>query len=143
MTMQPYNVLDHYWTVEGKLGYWSSKNRQYVADLPYQGFPVTKIKNEEELRQVFVSAGCEDRGPNYVPSSVYLWQAKAILAQTGHLENANQAIQNSNNALLIQAWDYAPFISRNSPAVSTIGAILNLTSEQIDQLFRDANNIVV
>lgn len=104
---------------------------------------LTKINSEKELQEVISSAGFPTLAPNYVPESVYLWQAKAVLANAGHLESANQAILNSGNDILIQAWEYAPFISRSSPAVVSIGVLLGLTNEQIDQLFRDANNIKV
>lgn len=129
-----YNINDHYWKVANTPGYWSSKTRTYVKSIPetFKGI-VTPVPSEVDI----------PNGPKFVPDSVYLWQAKAILSQAGLLSSADAAISNSGNSVLIQAWEYAPFISRNSPAVAAIGALLNLTSEQVDQLFRDANAIKV
>ena len=41
----------------------------------------------------------------------------------------------------LRAWEYANNIRRQSPTVNAIKAILNLTDEQVDQIFIQAEQI--
>jgi hypothetical protein len=38
-------------------------------------------------------------------------------------------------------WEYAPYIERNHPLLNTLGEVLGLTSEQIDNAFLVASNL--
>lgn len=78
-----------------------------------------------------------------VPQTVYLWQAKAALAAAGKLEAANAAIAGSGNELIQLAWAGAPQISRTSPSVEAMGAIIGLDAAAIDALFLAAAEISV
>jgi len=72
-----------------------------------------------------------------------MWQAKTAIAAIGKLEQADAAIEASNNSALILAWHTAPEISRASPAVAAIGQMLGLTATDIDNLFIQAESFKV
>lgn len=78
-----------------------------------------------------------------VPSSVKMWQAKTALAAVGKLDTATAAITASGNVALQLAWEYATDISRASASVAAIGAVLNMSSTEIDALFVAASVIEV
>ena len=79
--------------------------------------------------------------PTPVPGSVALWQAKAVLQASGLLDAADAAIASANNPVLNQYWNSGANIDRTSPTLASLGASLNLTSVQIDQMFIEAATI--
>ncbi len=77
------------------------------------------------------------------PGTVKMWQARAALRNAGLFDTANALIVASGNAAWVEAWEYAPEISRTSPMVNAMGQALGLTSEQVDDLFAQAATITV
>lgn len=77
-----------------------------------------------------------------VPESVALWQARAILAQQGLLDNANAAVAASDDPVLKAVWEYGNHISRSSPGLIALGATLGMSDAQIDALFVAAGALV-
>lgn len=73
-----------------------------------------------------------------VPSEVTLAQARTLLRRAGLLATVDPAIRNSGNAEMVDAWDFGNGLSRNSDMLQVMAGALNLNSEQVDQLFRDA-----
>lgn len=148
MSNLPFNPANHYWCIDNAI--WSSAAKAYVpkhddaflawADLG--GVP-TKIASEAELRETLAAAGFPKLAPGYAPASVYMWQAKTAIAAIGLLEEADNAIDASNNPALLLAWHTAPEISRASPAVAAIGATLGLSAKQVDDLFIQAESFKV
>jgi hypothetical protein len=71
-------------------------------------------------------------------------QARLALLQAGLYSNLDTIFNalpvNIRTAAIIE-WEYALFISRNSPTVAMLAAALNITSDQLDALFIAANNI--
>ncbi len=78
-----------------------------------------------------------------IPASVHMWQAKAALQSAGKLDAANAAVAGSGNQNIIMAWEWAPEISRDSPAVAAVGAAIGLASADLDALFIAADAISV
>lgn len=74
---------------------------------------------------------------NSVPLSVTQRQAKLALLAEGILDEAQDAITAAGAAAQIE-WDSAHEFKRDHPLILGIGASLGLTSEQIDDLFREA-----
>lgn len=71
-------------------------------------------------------------------TSVTRFQAKAALHQAGLLEQVEAFIDDpATDALVKLAWQEASF-DRSSKMVEEVGATLNLTSLQIDELFETA-----
>lgn len=99
---------------------------------------------------------CEDAGPGWryeegafstplpspgpVPSVVSRFQGRAALLLAGHLEAAENIIA-SADAMTRLAWSEAIEWRRESPTISALGAALGMTSEQVDDLFRQAAGI--
>lgn len=78
-----------------------------------------------------------------VPEAVAMWQAKAALELAGLLAAADAAITSSSNIVLRHAWRDGNEFHRSSPAIADLGALLGLTSVQIDDLFRAASRLAV
>lgn len=79
--------------------------------------------------------------PEPVPSVVSMFQARAVLMAAGLYETVDAAMQQAGGVNLI-AWEYATEVRRDSPLVQAMAAELNLSSEQVDELFRQAAAIV-
>lgn len=75
-----------------------------------------------------------------VPPAVSMFQARAVLMQAGLYEAVDSAMQSTGgvNAL---AWEYATEVRRDSPLVLAMASQLDLSPEQIDDLFRAAVQI--
>ena len=80
---------------------------------------------------------------SWVPKEVAMWQVRTVLQQNGLLKKAETAIASANNAALTNIWQYGNFAKRSSPSIATLGEALNLTPEQIDDLFREAYNLEI
>lgn len=68
------------------------------------------------------------------------FQAKAALMQAGLLDAVEAAVANGD-ALTQLAWAEAMEMRRNSPMIATLADDLDLTPEQVDDLFRAARAI--
>lgn len=76
-----------------------------------------------------------------VPSEVTMRQARLALHQAGFLSTVESAInampEPPRTAARIE-WDYSNAIQRDNQFVSQLGAILGLSSSQLDELFIQA-----
>lgn len=75
-----------------------------------------------------------------VPQSVSPRQAKLALLSAGLLDQVEAAIESADRATQIN-WASASEFKRTDPVLLSIGTALNLTSEQIDDLFVTAAGI--
>lgn len=79
-----------------------------------------------------------------VPDKVSMRQARLAMLSAGLLDDVEAAISampgDQGKAARIE-WDYSSEVFRDKPFVQQIGAQLNLTDEQIDQLFITAAGI--
>lgn len=77
-----------------------------------------------------------------VPESVSRFQARAALFQAGLLETVEMMMKMDSTPMLAKlAWQDAQEFARDSSTVIMMGQALGLTSEQVDNLFRDAVKI--
>lgn len=67
-------------------------------------------------------------------------QARLALLAAGLLDQVEAAVSSAGGATKI-TWDYATQISRTDPLITTLGSSLNLTSDQIDNLFLQASTL--
>jgi hypothetical protein len=74
--------------------------------------------------------------PPAVPkvSQVTPRQARLALLQQGLLDRVQSAVNAAGGATQI-TWEYATVFDRGDPLITSIGAALSLTPNQIDQLF--------
>lgn len=76
-----------------------------------------------------------------VPGKVTNYQARQALIDAGLFAQADAAVRASGDPSTIQAWDYANEFFRASRFVGALGAGLNLSPAQIDELFRQAEQV--
>lgn len=81
---------------------------------------------------------------NIPVSEVSTWRLRAVLAlqnMEDSVTNAIDQLPEPDRTVAIRAWDYGSVTDRNSQIVAFLQHKLQLTNEQLDQLFSDANNI--
>lgn len=81
--------------------------------------------------------------PPPVPQQVPMWAVRTVLQNDGLFDQAQAAIDASGDNALKNVWEYGNFADRNSPSIATLGQALGLTDAQIDQMFFNANSLVV
>jgi hypothetical protein len=77
-------------------------------------------------------------GPAPIPVSVTMRQARQALLATGRLAAVELAIASLPGALSEQAridWEFAATVDRESPTVALLAGALDMTPEDLDQLF--------
>lgn len=81
-----------------------------------------------------------------VPPFISNYQARTILIQQGYLAKVDVALRGADqlvmaNQIALAAWDYANNFYRSDPLIAAMGAVIPLTSAQIDQMFIAAAKI--
>ena len=72
-------------------------------------------------------------------TEVSRFQARVALYNFGLLDAVNKMMSDPATPFIAkEAWESAQVFKRNSPTVTTMGAGLKLTEEQIDELFKAA-----
>ena len=87
-----------------------------------------------------------DLQKSLVPNEVALWKIRAVLANMGLEQNVVDAINALPNPPRIGAlyiWNYGTSIERNSQTVGFIQLTLQLTDEQVDSIFINADAITL
>jgi undecaprenyl pyrophosphate synthase len=79
-----------------------------------------------------------------VPQEVQLWRIRVIL-KLSSLESAIEAVLNNleepTKTAANYIWNYGSTVERNSQTVALLQTALQLTNEQVDEMFIEANNI--
>ena len=122
-------------------------NGQTSIDFPsMDAVAVFRLANPEwaDIEAVSYTEEPEPVAP-VVPEQVTLWQLRAVLEIMG-LEATVTAVikgmpEGVESKVAWRAWEYANNIRRSSPTVIALKAILQLTDEQVDQIFIQANLI--
>ena len=81
--------------------------------------------------------------PPAIPQQVPMWAVRTVLQNDGLFDQAQALIEASTDNGLKNVWEYGNFADRNSNAIAALAAALGLNSEQVDQMFIDANNLTV
>jgi len=97
---------------------------------------------EAHGREVYARAAAGEFGtiapyvapPPVIPKLITMRQAKLALLQQGLLSSVNTAIEQSDEAVKIE-WEYATEVKRSGTLVQAIASGLNLTEQQLDDLF--------
>ncbi len=80
--------------------------------------------------------------PPAIPTTVTRFQALAVLSQAGYLDTIWEYIDALPRSDITRlAFENATEWERTSPTLATLATMLNLTSEQVDDLFIAAANI--
>lgn len=81
--------------------------------------------------------------PDPIPQQVPMWAVRVVLTNHSLFDAAQAAITASDNVALKAIWEYGNFADRGSAAIASLAAALNLTDEQVDGMFVEANSITV
>jgi len=82
--------------------------------------------------------------PPPIPQSLTQRQARVVLIRAGYLATVETVIANMPGVSGDEAritWEFATEIRRDDPLLVQISGLLNLTTEQIDQMFIDGSTI--
>jgi len=113
------------------------------SHLPGEIHPFCAMPTDVEAhgREVYARAIAGEFGPiaplatrSSVPQLVTMRQAKLALLQKGLLDSANAAINQAGEATKIH-WEYATEVKRGGSLIQVIASQLNLTEQQLDDLF--------
>ena len=84
--------------------------------------------------------------PSPVPEEVTLWQFRAALRLSGNFERVQYALaqlSTPESILAAELFEYGNKIARRSTLASVIMRVLQVTDEEVDALFRQADAIRV
>lgn len=79
-----------------------------------------------------------------VAEEVQLWRIRTILKVLGMeqvVEIALNSLQDPQKTGALYIWNYGTTVERNSQTVQLLQSVLGLTSEQVDDIFIQAQNI--
>ena len=79
-----------------------------------------------------------------IPQDVALWKIRAILKSMGleeQIEQSFELLEEPNKTGAKYIWEYGTSIERQSKTVLFLQMSLNMTDEQVNQIFINANNI--
>ena len=93
-------------------------------------FEIKDFRTQEEI---------EAYEKSLIPKTITLRQARLYLLSIGLLDDLEEII-NQNRAYQIE-WEYANVIERDSLLVQVLGQALILTSDDIDNMFKEASKI--
>lgn len=77
----------------------------------------------------------------FIPTSITQRQCRLMLHKMGKYKEVVTFIENSEDDEIKIEWEYASTIERNNPLVSHLGTQLELTKEQLDNLFVEASKL--
>lgn len=94
-----------------------------------------------DARQVW-QGGAWSAAPAYVPEAVSRFQALAALHLAGHLDQVEQVMADPQTDQMARlAWANAQEFRRTSPTVAFMAGALELSEQQLDELFISAGQI--
>jgi hypothetical protein len=79
-----------------------------------------------------------------VPQEVQLWRIRTILKKMRYEDSIETVLNNLEEPTKTAAlciWNYGSTVERNSQTVAMLKTALQLTDEQVDEMFIEANNI--
>jgi hypothetical protein len=75
-----------------------------------------------------------------IPKTISMRQARLVLLKSGFLptiEEVLRALPSPSREVAIIEWEYATEVHRDSDLINSLGPVLGLSDEQIDQMFID------
>ncbi len=123
------------------------ENEIAIDELLTENFVVPYFN--QETREFYEGATEEEiteANKPIVPFEVALWKIRAVLK----LMNLETTIESALNELdeptktgALYIWQFGTSIDRSSPTIAFIQAILEMTDEQVDNIFIQANEIIL
>lgn len=75
-----------------------------------------------------------------VPRKISVRQAKLALLNAGLLDDIEAMIEKSEKSVQI-SWEYATEFERNNPLILSFGALMKMSEEELDELFKLAKTL--
>ena len=111
---------------------------------PAQGFYLPKWDGEKWV-EALTAEEIEAISIETVPEKITKLQLKVQLVKMGFdlqiIENAINTLPEPQKTLAFLSWTEATNFYRDNDMIASVGQMLNLTSEQIDELFIEADKI--
>jgi len=88
----------------------------------------------------------DEANKSIVPDEVQLWRLRTILNLMNliaTIENALDQLPEPNKTAAKNVWNYGTTVERNSQTVLLLQSVLGLTDAQTDDIFIQAQNIVI
>jgi hypothetical protein len=99
--------------------------------------------SEDEIPQVYQYL---DIPLPSVPYEVQLWRIRTVLKLMQletQIENALETLPEPSKTAANYIWNYGTTVERSSQTVLLLQSVLQLTNEQVDDLFVQADNIIL
>ncbi|WP_418179777.1 hypothetical protein ACNSOO_04745 [Aliarcobacter lanthieri] len=106
------------------------KNKEYPLEAYCKLQPIADYVEPEVIEPEVV-----------VPTSITQRQCRLMLVQIGKYQEVVAFIENSEDDEIKIEWAYASLIERSNPLVTTLAEQLQLTKEQLDNLFIEASKL--
>lgn len=132
---------------------WSGKDMINVEmDHPVYGWiPCTLSPDDRNTSALYAIAMDGDIAPyldvsevshaELVPEFVSVWQIKTQILRDGLLDDADLAIENSEDREVIIAWNGAQTLLRSGQTIALISESLSLSNQEMDNIFIQASKI--
>lgn len=95
-------------------------------------------KIEEELGEAYKAILAGFKPITVTPEKVTMRQTRLVLLKAGLLDSVENLLTDAEHKI---SWEYATEVYRNSGLVREMQTALNLTSEQVDNLFIEASKL--
>jgi hypothetical protein len=108
--------------------------------VPYFNFETREFyegATPEEIEQAFKDA---------TPSEVQLWRVRTILKLMNletTIESALDQLEEPTQTAAKNVWNYGTTVERYSQTVLFIQSVTQMTDDQVDEIFQQAENIVI
>lgn len=96
------------------------------------------MTDEEEAEFLYESE--QNKNKKKPIKSITMRQARVMLSRSGLLQQVDSLMTNADEETRI-TWEFAIDVQRDNPYIKIIGGMLNLTDEQIDNLFIEASKL--
>ena len=112
----------------------------YQADLSgvYKDYRVVRSTQNKDQETYTLTLQWQGNCPEQVAN----WKLSAVLDALGYTDEIDQMID-EYSPIVQKAWNEAPMIRRASPMIIEFSDRLDLTDEEVDELFTEADKIQI
>ena len=124
----------------------NTKNMNTITTINCQTGKITEREmTPEEIAEMEAMNAKMEALQNQVPEKITKLQLKIQLVKMGFdlqiIENAIKTLPEPQKTLAFLSWTEATNFYRDNEMIANVGQMLNLTNEQIDELFINADKI--
>lgn len=116
------------------------------TNIGYSESFIKPIWNSVEWEEGATQQELDDFRKTQVPQEVQLWRIRTVLKISQlevQVENALNTLSEPTKTAALYIWNYGTTVERSSQTVLILQSVLQLTDEQVDDLFIQAEQIAV